>query len=151
MTVSILHVFTCGCKITLWILQPLICLLKLALLIVVTIFSKTIFSLLREWKMIQIIACGCTKQKFSEACVGFYTKQKFYPQIKEVFVAPCPRQPMFKDRFWNVQVRTTSKCLLQGRGCHNNCKTKWFNLNFIADKIKVLPEAVPSPVWNKNG
>ena len=36
--------------------------------------------------MLQIIACGCTKQKFCEARVGFYTEQKFYPQIK-VFVA----------------------------------------------------------------
>ena len=96
--------------------------------------------------MIQIIVCQCTKQKFSEAAVGFYTEQKFYPQIKEVFVAPCLRHLMFKDRFRTVQVDTTCKFLLLERGCCNNYKTKSFNLNFIADKIRVLPETVPSTV-----
>ena len=142
--VSILHIFVCGHKITPRIFQLLIFLLQLALLIVVTTFSETFFSWLRERKMTQIIACWCTKQKFSEAGVGFYTEQKFYPQIKEVLAAPCPRHPMFKDRFRNIQVDTTCKCLLQERGRCHSCKTKYFNLNFVADKIKVLPETVPS-------
>ena len=71
------------------------------------------WNLLRETKMIQIIACRCTKQNFCEAVVDFYTEQRFYPQVKEVFVASCPRYPMFKDRFRNVPVDTTCKCLLQ--------------------------------------
>ena len=96
--------------------------------------------------MIQIIACRCTKQKFSEAGVGFYNEQKFYLQIKEVLVAPCPRNPMFKNSFRNIQVNTTWKCLLQERDHCNNRKTKCFNLNFIANKIKVLPGTVPSTV-----
>ena len=74
--------------------------------------------------MIQIIACRCTKQKFSEGGVDFYTEQKFYPQIKEVFVAPCPRHPMLKDKFINVQVDTTCKCLLQERGRCNFTSAK---------------------------
>ena len=49
--------------------------------------------------MIQILTCtnidltctnSCTKQKFSEASVGLYTEQKFGPEIKEIFVVPCP-------------------------------------------------------------
>ena len=49
--------------------------------------------------MIQILTCtnidstytnSCTKQKFSEASVGLYNEQKFFPEIKEIFVVPCP-------------------------------------------------------------
>ena len=86
------------------------------------------------------------KKKISEAGVRFYAEQKFYPQIKELFLAPCYKHSMLKDRFRNVQIDTTCKCLLQERGCCNNCKTKCFNFNFIADKIKALPETVPSTV-----
>ena len=72
--------------------------------------------------MIQILTCtnidltctnSCTKQKFSEASVGLYAEQKFCPEIKEIFVVPCPRHTIFKGRFRNVQIDTTCKCLVQ--------------------------------------
>lgn len=98
--------------------------------------------------MIQIIACQCIKQKFSEAGVAYYTKQKFYLEIK-VFVAPCSRRPLFKDKFRYVQIDTSCKFMEQERGTCNNCKVKCFNLNFTANKIKVLPEPLPNNVQIK--
>lgn len=59
----------------------------------------------------------------------------------------CPRHLIFKDRFRNVAVDISCKCLEQPRGCCKYCKTKCFNLNFVADKIKVSQLSdVPSGV-----
>ena len=54
-----------------------------------------------------------------------------------MYVLPCPRHPMFKDRFRNDAIDISCKCLEQSRGYCNNCKTKCFTLNFIADKVKI--------------
>lgn len=66
-----------------------------------------------------------------------------------MFVASCPRQPIFKERLLNVTVNMSCKCLDQSRGRCNNYKIKCFNLNFIADKIKVSSLDVPSGIQLK--
>ena len=45
--------------------------------------------------MIQIIASCCTQQKFRDAGVDFYSETKFYDYISDVYIAPCPRHPLF--------------------------------------------------------
>ena len=54
-----------------------------------------------------------------------------------MFVAPCPRHPHFKERIRSrfTNIRCTCTQLTKGR-C-NNCKFICFNINFLADKIKV--------------
>ena len=96
--------------------------------------------------LIQIIACRCTEQKLREAGAGFYTETKFYPEIKDVFVVPCERHPMFKERFSNTRTEMSCKFLLQDTGRCTNCITKCFTLNFVADKLKLLPESVPDSI-----
>ena len=87
--------------------------------------------------MIQIIVCSCAKSKF-------------YENIKDVNVVPCPRHLLFKERFTNVNVNISCKCLSLKRGRCNNCKTRCFTLNFIADKIKIFSLLdVPSDVHLK--
>ena len=80
----------------------------------------------------------------------FYKEQKFYQDVKDVYVAPCSTHPMFKDRFRNVEVDISCKCLQQQTGRCSNCKTKCFTLKFIADKVKVLDlSVVPETVQLK--
>ena len=96
--------------------------------------------------LIQIIACRCTEQKLREAGAGFYTETKFYPEIKDVFVVPCERHPMFKERFSNTRIEMSYKCLLQDSGRCTTCNTKFFTLNFVANKLKFLPEFIPDSI-----
>ena len=101
-------------------------------------------------KMIQIIACRYTKSKFREVGTTIYSQNKNYEYIKEVFVVPCPRHPLFKERFLNTSVNITCKCLESTKGCCSNFKTRCFTLNFLADKIKVASVLdVPSDVQLK--
>ena len=88
--------------------------------------------------MIQIIACHCTQQKFRDAGVNFYLAAKFYQDFKDLYIALCFEHPMFMDRFQNVSMSMSCKCLQQDRWCCNNCKTYCFTLNVIVDKMKVV-------------
>ena len=89
-------------------------------------------------KMIQIIVCSCTKSKFRNAGINFYLRQKLYKNIKDVYVLPCPWHLLFNERFRNVNVNISCKCLSLKTGRWNNCKARCFTLNFIADKIKIF-------------
>ena len=88
--------------------------------------------------MIQIIVCHCTQQKFRDAGVNFYSEAKFYQDFKDLYIALCFKHPMFMDRFQNVSMSMSCKCLQQDRWCCNNCKTYCFTLNVIVDKMKVV-------------
>lgn len=95
---------------------------------------------------IKIIPCWCTELKLREPSVGFYTDTKFYSAVKEVFVAPCKRHPLFKNRFADLYIEMSCKCLLQDAGRCTNCKAKCFTQNFLANKLKLLLESVPDSV-----
>lgn len=55
--------------------------------------------------------------------------------MKDVYVAPCDAQPLFKKRFLNPCVDLPCKCLLQGKGQCTNCKARCFALNFVVNKL----------------
>ena len=104
--------------------------------------------------MIQIIVCSCTKSKFRNAGITFYSQEKFYTNIKNVYMVLCPRHLLFKERLRNINVDISCKCLSLKRGRCDNCKTqcftRCFTLNFITDKIKILSLLdVPSEVQLK--
>ena len=85
--------------------------------------------------MIQIIVCICTKSKFRNSGITFYSQEKFYKNITDSYVVLAPRHPLFKERFRNVNVDISCKCLSLKRGrCNNNCKPQCFTLNLIAGK-----------------
>ena len=100
--------------------------------------------------LIQIIACRCTERKLREAGARFYMETKFYPEIKDVFVVPGERHPLCKGKFSNTGIEMSCKCLLQGTRRCTNCKTKYFTLNFVANKLKLLPESVPDSIKLKS-
>ena len=100
--------------------------------------------------MIQIIVCRCTKSQFRESGTTFYSQNKFYENIKDVFVVPCPRHPLFKERFLKANVETSCKCLDLTKGRCSNCKRRCFTLDFIVEKTKVTSLLdVPSDVQLK--
>ena len=91
--------------------------------------------------MIQIIVCHCAKQRFREANVSFHFQEEFYDYIEDIFVVPCERHPLFKQCFGGGVVDVKCSCLHFDKGRCNNCKTRCFNLNFVADKIKAAEVA----------
>ena len=100
--------------------------------------------------MIQIISCRCINSKFREARTTFYSQIKFHEYIKEIFVVPCPRHPLLKERFLNTNVNISSKCLESTKSCCSNCKTRCFALNFLAGEIKAASILdIPSDVQPK--
>ena len=89
----------------------------------------------KKTMLIQIIACWCTELKLREPDVSFYTDTKFYSAVEEVFIAPCKRHLLFKNRFADLRIEMSCKCLLQDAERCTNCKTKCFTLNFLANKL----------------
>ena len=43
--------------------------------------------------------------------MSFYTDQKFYENINDVYEVTCPGYPRFKDRFTNTNVEIICNCL----------------------------------------
>ena len=54
-----------------------------------------------------------------------------------VFVAPCPGHFYFKERIGSRFENISCNCLNLQKGRCNNCKIICFNINFLADKIKL--------------
>ena len=88
-------------------------------------------------KMIEIVCCSCTQQKLRSEKVDFYTEKTFYQNTDKIFVAPCPRHPHFKERIGSRFTNITCTCTQLTKRRRNNCKLICFNINFLADKIKV--------------
>ena len=87
--------------------------------------------------MIQIICCTCAQQKLRRNGVDFYSDNKFYENIKRIFVVPCPRHPFFKDRIGEHFNNIKCNCYgLKMKRC-DNWRIICFNLNFLAEKIKM--------------
>ena len=61
----------------------------------------------------------------------------FVAAAHKVFVAPRPRQPYFKGRIGSRFTDISSNCLNLDKGRCYNSKVICFNINFLADKIKV--------------
>ena len=88
-------------------------------------------------KMIQIVCCSCTQRKLKEERVDFYVEKRFYQNIDRISVTPCPRHPYFKERIGSRFTRILCKCLELQKGRCNNCRKICFNLNFLAEKVKL--------------
>ena len=87
--------------------------------------------------MIQIVCCRCTQRKLKEERVDFYVEKRFYQNIDRISVTPCPRHPYFKERIGSRFTRISCKCLELQKGRCNNCRKICFNLNFLAEKVKL--------------
>ena len=87
--------------------------------------------------MIQIMCCSCTQRKFRSEGTDFYTEKRFYDNIDKICVVPYPRHPYFKERIGSRFVNISCNYLNLEKGRCNNCKVICYNLNFLADKIKV--------------
>ena len=87
--------------------------------------------------MIQIVCCSWTQQELVNEKLDFYTEKKIYQNIDRIFVAPCPRHPHFKERIGSRFTNITCTCTQLTKGRCNNCKLVCFDINFLADKIKV--------------
>ena len=87
--------------------------------------------------MIQIVCCSCTQRKLIAEGVPFYTKKRFYYNLDMVFVALCLRHPFFKERTGSRFENISCNCHNLQKGRCNNCKIICFNINFLADKIKL--------------
>ena len=100
--------------------------------------------------MIQIIACVCTKNKLVQSGVVFFTDNNFFPEIERVFVVIYQTRQFFVDTFnENCLSSISCKCLEMDKGRCNACKTICFNLNFIAQKIKMSILNVPDSIQRK--
>ena len=90
-------------------------------------------------KMIQIVCCSCTQRKLRANNVAFYidADKKFYDHINKIFVALCTRHPYFNEGIGFCFIDITCNCEKLARGRCYNCKVLYFNINFLADKIKV--------------
>ena len=65
----------------------------------------------QQKKKIQITVCNCIKSKLRDAGITFYSQEKLYKNVKDIYVVPCPRHPLFKERFRNVSVDILCNCL----------------------------------------
>ena len=83
------------------------------------------------------LCCSCTQQKLRGNGVDFYSSKRFYQNIEEIFVAPCSRHPFFKERIGSRFIDVTCNCANREKGRCNNCKIICYNLNVLADKIKI--------------
>ena len=54
-----------------------------------------------------------------------------------VFVAPYPGHLYFKEHIGSRFENISCNCLNLQKGRRNNCKIIYFNINFLADKIKL--------------
>ena len=87
--------------------------------------------------MIQIVCSSCTQRKLRAERVPFYTDKRFYDNINMVFVATCPRHHYFKERTGSRFENLSCNCLNLQKGRCSNCKIICFNINFLAEKIKL--------------
>ena len=87
--------------------------------------------------MIQIICCSCTQRTVRNNSIDFYSNKTFYENNDRIFVAPCPRHPFFKEKIGSRFSDIICNCVYLENGRYNNCKIICFNLNFLADKIKI--------------
>ena len=94
--------------------------------------------------MIQVVCCSCSQQKLGSEGVDFYSEKKFYDSIDKIYVLSCPRHSYFKERIGSCFVNISCNCLNLEKGRCNNCKVIYFNLNFLADKIKVGRDTLTS-------
>ena len=83
------------------------------------------------------LCCSCTQQKLRGNGVNFYSSKRFYQNNEEIFVAPCSRHPFFKERIGSRFIDVTCNCANLEKGRCNNCKIICYNLNVLADKIKI--------------
>ena len=91
----------------------------------------------KKKKIIQNICCSCIQRTLREDKVPFYVKKRFYDNTDKVFVAPCPRHPYFKERIGSrFSDISYNRLNLDKERCYN-CKAICFNINFLADKVKV--------------
>ena len=87
--------------------------------------------------MIQIVCCECTQPKLRGHGVDLYSNKRFYQNIEKNFVAPCSKHPLFKENISQRFNHMKCNCTSLEKGPCNNCKIICFNLNSLAEKIKI--------------